>query len=145
MNQEETARRQAWEVFLPLVAVVGPPPGSGRANRVQPAQLDGQVAVVPSTLYIRPQERRVPAARATRAGILMEMALLRRRKLLAVVGDLAVPEATPQQVLEETGVQVSRVPSQEQQSTTQVAAGVESELPHLEALDLGSRVGAVAV
>jgi len=75
----------------------------------------------------------------------MEMALLRRRKLLAVVGVLAVPEATPQRVLEASGVWVSRVPSQEQQSTTQVAAGVESELTHLEALDLGSRVGAMAV
>lgn len=100
---------QVWEAFLPLVAVVAPLPGLGRANRARRVQLDGQVAVVLSTLRARLREQRVRAVEATRVGILMAMALLRTHKLLAVVGVLAVPEATPQQVLEETGVQVSRV------------------------------------
>ena len=138
-------KRQVWEAFLPLVAAVAPLPGSGRANRARRVQLDGQVAVVLSTLRARLQERRVQAAQASRAGILMAMALVRTRKLLAVVGVPAVPEATPQRVLEVTGVQVSRARSLELPPVTEVAEGAESELTRLEALDSGSLVVAVAV
>lgn len=144
MEPEETVGHQVWEAFLPLVAVVALLPGLGRANRARPVQMDGQVAVVLSTLRARLQEQRVRAVQATRVGILMPMALLRTHKLLAVVGVLAVPEATPQRVLEETGVQVSRVRSLELPSVTEVAEGAESERS-LGALDSGSMVVAMVV
>ena len=145
MELEETVWRQAWEALLPMVAVVGPLPGSGRASKARPVQLDGQVAVVLSTLRTYLWERRVSAAWATRAGTLMEMAFPRRRKPLVVVGGLAVPVSRPKRVTEETGVKVLRVSLQEERSITQVAAGVGSELMRREFLDLGSLVVAAAV